>query len=140
MLRRCDGALLIGDAALKFSTEEYEIVDLAEEWVAWQQKPFVFAFWACRANLPEPAELVETFLEAKRWGLQAREDVSSVYSKRLELPEPFLNSYLHFNVDYDLGPAHIEGLTRFYQLAFELNLIPELKPIRFLPLGIQVGA
>ena len=131
-------ALLIGDAALKLSPEDYEIVDLAEEWIAWQGRPFVFAFWACRAGIPEPAELVETFLQAKRWGLQAIEEIAGVYSTNLDLPKAFLEDYLRFNIDYDLGPGHVEGLTRFYQLAFDSGLIPEVRPVRFLPLGIQV--
>ncbi len=138
MLQKCDAALLIGDAALKLSPEDYEIVDLAEEWIAWQGRPFVFAFWACRAGIPEPAELVETFLQAKRWGLQASEEIAGVYSTNLDLPKAFLEDYLRFNIDYDLGPGHVEGLTRFYQLAFDSGLIPEVRPVRFLPLGIQV--
>ncbi len=138
MLRTCDAALLIGDAALKLSPDQYEITDLAEEWVAWQQKPFVFAFWAARANLPDPMKLGEAFLAAKRWGLQAREEIADAYSNILELPRSFLRDYLHFNIDYDLGPRHLEGLAEFFELAFEAGLIPELKPLRFLPLGIQI--
>ena len=66
------------------------------------------------------------------------EEIAGVYSTNLDLPKAFLEDYLRFNIDYDLGPGHVEGLTRFYQLAFDSGLIPEVRPVRFLPLGIQV--
>ena len=138
MLRACDAALLIGDAALKLSPEEYGILDLAEEWIAWQKCPFVFAFWACRPGLDQPVELARAFREAKAWGLGARESIVDHHCRSLGLPAPFLRDYLHFNIDYDLGAKHLEGLKKFYRLAFEAGLIPEIKPLRFLPLEIEV--
>ena len=44
----------------------------------------------------------------------------------------FLEDYLRNNIDYDLGPRHIEGLQRFYELAKQENLIPGLDTLRFL--------
>jgi chorismate dehydratase len=133
MLARCDSALIIGDAALKLSSDEYEVVDLAQTWIEWQKRPFVFAFWACRSRLETDAELVAIFHEARNWGLGVREEIADVYSGILDLSEAFLREYLHFNVDYNLGPTHVDGLTRFFQLAFEMNAIPELRPLDFLP-------
>jgi len=52
MLKKCDAALLIGDAALAVDLEDYDATDLSEMWVRWRKKPFVFAFWACRADAP----------------------------------------------------------------------------------------
>src|SRR5437868_5804952 len=47
MLAECDAALLIGDSALRVSRSQYPVVlDLAEEWLRFTGKPFVFAFWA----------------------------------------------------------------------------------------------
>jgi chorismate dehydratase len=131
MLQRSDAALLIGDPALKVNLADYEATDLAEEWVKWQQKPFVCAFWACRKDASLPSDLNDIFLEAKNWGLQQREEIASVFAESLNLPAPFLESYLRHNIDYDLGPTHLEGLSRFYQLAKQENLIPELRPLQF---------
>jgi chorismate dehydratase len=124
MLRKCDAALLIGDAALKIRLEEYETTDLAELWVQWQKKPFVFAFWACRTDAPLPPDLNSVFQEAKHWGLGKRDEIASVFSRSLNLPKAFLEDYLRKNIDYDLGPRHIEGLEQFYRLAKEEDLIP----------------
>jgi chorismate dehydratase len=131
MLKRCDAALLIGDAALRVRLEEYDVLDLAAEWAQWQQRPFVCAFWACRSDVQLPSDLIATFQEAKKWGLEQRHEIASVYSKSLNLPAPFLESYLLYNIDYDLGPRHIEGLEKFYHLALQQGLIPELRALKF---------
>jgi|WetSurMetagenome_2_1015567.scaffolds.fasta_scaffold21994_2 chorismate dehydratase len=131
MLQRSDAALLIGDPALKVNLADYDATDLAEEWVEWQQKPFVCAFWACRKDAHLPSDLNDIFLEAKNWGLKQREEIAAVFAKSLNLPALFLESYLYQNIDYDLGTTHIEGLTRFYQLAKQQDLIPEVHPLQF---------
>jgi chorismate dehydratase len=132
MLKRCDAGLLIGDAALKVQLEEYEATDLAEQWVQWQQKPFVFAFWACRKGSHLPADLSSIFREAKEWGLKRREEIALVFSRTLNLPVQFLEKYLRENIDFDLGMRHLEGLERFYELAKQEDLISELRPTQFL--------
>jgi predicted solute-binding protein len=76
--------------------------------------------------------LASIFQEAKSWGLKRREEIASAYSKSLNLPKSFLEYYLTKNIDYDLTPDHIEGLSRYYQLARQEELIPELRPLRFL--------
>ena len=132
MLDHCDAALLIGDAALKIRLEEYETTDLAEKWAQWQQNPFVFAFWACRADAHLPSDLASIFREAKNWGLDRRDEIASTFSGSLNLPKPFLENYLRQNIDYDLGMRHINGLERFYQLAEQERLIPEYRAPQFL--------
>jgi chorismate dehydratase len=132
MLKKHDAALIIGDAALKCSTEQYEIIDLAAAWRDWQGKPFVFAFWACRSEAAIPGNLVEVFVEAKKWGLARIQEIASCYSRILDLSPEFLENYLRYNLDHNMGPEHIEGLERFYRLAFQSGLIENLRPIDFL--------
>jgi len=132
MLNRCSAALLIGDPALRVQIEDYDTLDMAGEWYQWQKRPFVCAFWTCRTGTPLPSGLASIFQEAKSWGLKRREEIASAYSKSLNLPKSFLEYYLTNNIDYDLTPDHIEGLSRYYQLARQEELIPELRPLRFL--------
>jgi chorismate dehydratase len=131
MLSQCDAALLIGDPALKLRLEDYETIDLAERWTQWQQRPFVCALWACRADAPLPPDLTSIFHEAKEWGLERRDEIASAFSKSLDLPQPFLEGYLRQNIDFDLGPRHIEGLERFYRFAEQEKLIPAFRPLQF---------
>lgn len=135
MLRRHDAALLIGDAALRCSPEEYDILDLAAAWRDWQKKPFVFAFWACREEAAVPDKLVDIFVEAKQWGLARIGEIAHCYARILDLPAEFLESYLRNNLDHHMGHEHRQGLERFYRLAFEAGLIDSLQPVRFLRRG-----
>jgi predicted solute-binding protein len=50
MLASHDGALVIGDPALKVDRSGYQTWDLAEEWTRLTGKAFVFAFWAARQD------------------------------------------------------------------------------------------
>jgi chorismate dehydratase len=132
MLQKCDAAILIGDRALQVSPEEYHVTDLAREWIGWQHRPFVFAFWACRSHWSPPADLTALFEQAKAYGLAARPQIAANYARTLDLPEQFLRQYLYNNVDYGLDASHIEGLERFYRLAREHGLTTNVRPVRFL--------
>ncbi len=48
MMAEHDAGLVIGDPALKVDRSRYLTYDLAEEWIRFTGKPFVFAFWAVR--------------------------------------------------------------------------------------------
>ena len=52
MLKRCDAALLIGDAALyqEHATNGLDKIDLGYEWTAMTGLPFVWSFWAGRTG------------------------------------------------------------------------------------------
>ncbi|MBN2319590.1 MAG: menaquinone biosynthesis protein [Acidobacteria bacterium] len=132
MLKKCDAALVIGDAALGVNLKNYDTTDLSEMWVRWQKKPFVFAFWACRTDASLPEDLAVQFQKAKLWGLERRREIASVYSERLKLPEDFLESYLINNINYDLGPEHIRGLEEYHRLAERAGYIRDLRPLQFL--------
>jgi chorismate dehydratase len=132
ILERCDAALVIGDAALRVSPERYRFLDLAEEWIGWQKRPFVFAFWACRPDVELPPESAAMFQEAKAWGMKRRHEIAHAFAARLCLPEPFLRDYLFENIEYELSSSHLEGLRTFYELAYEEGLTPGLIPARVL--------
>jgi chorismate dehydratase len=132
MLNRCDAALLIGDAALAVNLDNYHTTDLGDMWVRWQKKPFVFAFWACRKAVSLGDDLSVQFQRAKQWGLERREEIAAVFSRRLKLEREFLLRYLHYNINYDLGPEHVQGLEEYYRLAAKAGLVGDLRPLQFL--------
>ncbi len=131
MLETCDAALVIGDTALHCSPEQYDIMDLAAAWRSWQQRPFVFAFWACQPDAMATTDLVSLFQEARDWGLARIDEIASAYAVALGLPPEFLINYLCRNLDHSLGVEHIEGLERFYRLSHQAGLIKDLIPVRF---------
>jgi predicted solute-binding protein len=75
------------------------------------------------------------FEEAKDWGLKRRGEIAGAYAKSLELQASFLEDYLVRNIDYEMGPDHLEGLNKFYQLANQQKLTPEIRPLQFVSAG-----
>lgn len=102
-----DGALLIGDAALRHGIYDgWRNVDLGTEWTRWTGLPFVYAFWVCRPDaLDEGAAkvLVERLARARDEGVQHIDDIV----RGCDLPEGFAASdaihYLNRVIHYDLG-------------------------------------
>ena len=122
MLRRCDAALIIGDAALFFDHETVGLtkLDLGERWTALTGLPFVWAFWAGRPSALS-AEHVRVLLEARDAGVAASDLVADAYCRpdRAERGR----RYLKDNIRYDWGPRELEGLKTYYELAHKHELV-----------------
>jgi chorismate dehydratase len=134
MLRECDAGLLIGDPALQVDRSRYVTFDLAEEWIRFTGKPFVFAFWAMRQHAPVPAslDLAAIFQKSRDHGLQPRnlDQIGAAWALRIGLSEQAVKSYLTENIYYELDQESLEGLHLFYKYALEckaLSAAPELR-------------
>jgi chorismate dehydratase len=148
MLASSDAALLIGDPALKVDRSLYYTLDLAEEWIRFTGKPFVFAFWAVRENAlaereaREYSDLATIFQKSRDHGL-APDSISQIahdWSLRLGISEEDVRSYLTENIYYELDAACLEGLKLFYRYAAEIGALPAAPEIFFLgaPLPVTV--
>jgi chorismate dehydratase len=134
MLRECDAGLLIGDPALQVDRSRYVTFDLAEEWIRFTGKPFVFAFWAMRQDAPVPAslDLAAIFQKSRDHGLQPRNlhQIGTEWALRIGLSEQAVRSYLTENIYYELDQESLQGLHLFYKYALEckaLSAAPELR-------------
>jgi chorismate dehydratase len=127
MLASHDAALLIGDVALVEGQKRREIAwrgrpyvfDLAAEWRAWTDLPFVFAVWAARADRArEIAEsrIVAALHESKWRGLSDLERIAREAAERLDLPVDVCLRYLRL-LNYDLVATEQGGLRRFLEMA-----------------------
>ena len=132
MLARHDGALIIGNPALKVAQGGLHIYDLAREWNHFTGLPFVFAVWAVRAGADLGAQR-EIFYRSKELGLQNVDSIARVYSQRLAVPEEEIRTYILENLDYSLDEANLRGLETFYEAASELELIPSPRSLNFYP-------
>ncbi len=135
MLQDHDAALVIGDTALKVDRFKYLTLDLAEEWIRFTGKPFVFAFWAMRRATLDNAssDLAATFQASRDHGLEP-ENISQIareWSPKVELSEPEVRSYLTENIHYHLDAGCIEGLQLFYRYAAECGALPTAPPLHF---------
>ena len=138
MLEQHDAGLVIGDPALKVDRSRYFTYDLAEEWIRFTGRPFVFAFWAVRqAALKDPSltlDLASIFQESRDHGVQAEnlERIASEWSHRIDLSESDIKSYLTQNIHYYLDSACLDGVQLFYRYEEECGVLPGAPPLNFL--------
>lgn len=123
MLRRADAALLIGDKGMMAPTEGLYVADLGEQWFYWTGLPFVWALWLGKEENIRP-RLVDALLQAREWGLRHIDEVIRSETARLAAKEELVRRYLCDVMQYELTPAHEEGLARFAQECRRLGIIP----------------
>src|SRR5882762_5360635 len=103
MLAAHDAALVIGDPALQIDRSRYLTLDLAEEWIRYTGKPFVFAFWAIRQQAlkedalqeaPPSQDLAAIFQQSRDHGLDpaSLNQISREWAPRLGLEESDVRS------------------------------------------------
>lgn len=119
-----DAMLLIGDRALAVMADPERggwerSVDLAAEWWAWQERPFVFAVWAVRSALARrERERFSGFLSGSlAVGAERLDEIARAHAGELG-DEETLRAYLR-GITYRLGAAEREGLQRFRDLLAE---------------------
>ena len=125
-----DARLIIGDPALKTRLNGHVVLDLAAEWRAFSGHPFVFAFWAVRAE--RATAEVDALLRAshgaaiEHFDALVREEAAAT-----GLGAAVVEDYLRHALHYDLEAGDLEGLRLFYRLAAEDGLIGEARPLAF---------
>lgn len=136
MLRDHDACLVIGDTALRVDRSKYLAFDLAEEWIRFTGKPFVFAFWAIRraALIDVSADLAAIFQNSRDHGLRAEsiDSIAREWAERVGLSEAEVRSYLTENIHYHLDAGCIEGLQLFYRYGAECGALPSAPSLNFL--------
>lgn len=138
MLENHDAALLIGDPALQVERSRYVTLDLAEEWIRYTGKPFVFAFWAMRkaaaSEGPPDLDLPRIFQRSRDHGLlpPSIDEIARKWAPRLDISEADVRSYITHNIYYKLDSACLEGLQLFYRCAAEIGALPAVPELSFL--------
>ncbi len=137
MLAEHDAGLVIGDPALRIDRARYHTLDLAEEWIRYTGKPFVFAFWAVRAaalSEADPAlDLAAVFRDSRDHGLEisSLNQIAREWAPRLGLSEADVRSYLTENIHYQLDAGCLQGLQLFYRYAAEIRALPTAPELQF---------
>lgn len=136
MLSGNDAALLIGDPALQVDRRSrYYTWDLAEEWLRFTGKPFVFAFWAVRDQAAKSSslDLPAIFQKSRDHGLDSNNlrQITREWSAKLNLSAADLHQYLTSNIFYYLDESCLEGLRLFYRYAHECKALPLAPELNF---------
>ena len=143
MLASNDAALLIGDPALKVDRSRYQTWDLAEEWIRFTGKPFVFAFWAVREEaLNNTAlDLTAVFNQSRDHGLQSNnlEQIVRTWSPKLGITEQAGRDYLTRSIHFHLDDDCLDGLRLFYAYAHRYGVLPRAPQLQFAPASVVQG-
>ena len=128
MLRRCDAALVIGDAALFFDHESAGVakIDLGEHWTRLTGLPFVWAFWAGRPGALSP-DHVQTLTRARDAGVAASDAIAAAYCSPDRVARG--QAYLRDNIRYTLGEREEAGLSRYFELAEKHGVVDAVRPV-----------
>jgi chorismate dehydratase len=138
-----DGVLVIGDPALQLPLREGDslvegqegispfphMYDLGAEWKALTDLPFVFAFWAGRADLPE--RVVRLLQKAREEGRGHLRELAERYARTHRRGADFYEHYLRDAIRYDWTPREMEGLTAFWRLAEKHGILPKAPRVSF---------
>jgi chorismate dehydratase len=135
MLARCDAALIIGDNALLQSAvtshpSPVEKTDLGRVWTEWTGLPFVWAFWAGRANALGTDD-VRALQQARDAGEAQPDAIARAYFRDAPQHQDLGAAYLRTNIKYHLGERERAGLELFYRYASEIGIAPAPGPLRF---------
>jgi chorismate dehydratase len=146
MLAQCDAGLIIGDPALKIDRSRYLTLDLAEEWIRYTGKPFVFAFWAVRGDAlreaPPGLDLPGLFQDSRDHGLEPASlaQICREWATRLGLSEADVRAYLTENIYYHLDSGCLDGLRLFYRYAEEIGALPAAPELQFVETARTVAS
>jgi chorismate dehydratase len=144
MLRQADAALLIGDPALLTLENRTQIestigpclwLDLAHEWHARTQLPWVAAVWAVRPDALTditPTQLTADLTLSRNHGLAHIDQLVEEWTPRIAIPPETIRHYLTHNIHYTLDAPCIESIRLFRKDAAEIGALPALPKLRFL--------
>jgi chorismate dehydratase len=132
MLQKADAALVIGDPAFEIDPVKHHVtkVDLGGEWKALTGLPFVYATWVGRPGAISPAQ-VRLLQDARNRGVANLPAIAKQAGGGNPALEQRALVYLRDNLKFGLGDAEQAGLRRFHELAAEIAVVPDLKPLKF---------
>jgi chorismate dehydratase len=136
MLLEADGAVLIGDVALRALYEAprrgLTVTDLGQAWRDWTGLPMVFAAWGVRrdfaeANPGQVKDVHEAFRRSREVCLRELDEVAAAAARWEPFDAATLASYFRA-LDFSLGARQVAGVREFARRAAELGAVPPLPP------------
>jgi chorismate dehydratase len=124
-----DAMLLIGDKVVTQEPQGYEYqLDLGAAWKELTKKPFVFAVWTTRLGI-DLGDLPDRLRKARDLGLRNLPGIVARHADnhgwRVDLASKYLSEYLKF----EIGPAQLDAIRLFAELAAKHGIIPSPRPL-----------
>jgi chorismate dehydratase len=117
-LKTGESCMLIGDKVFDHEAHYAYRYDLAEAWLRFTGKPFVFAAWVSRKQLS--GDFVQPFNEALRYGVTHIGEAIAAEAARFDAA--LAADYLTHNIDYAFDEEKRCGMELFWQYLKSVNL------------------
>ncbi|MBE0446655.1 MAG: menaquinone biosynthesis protein [Actinobacteria bacterium] len=138
MLMEADGALLIGDDALRILYDPPRglyLYDLGKEWKEMTGRRMVFAVWAVRrifaAENPElVAGVYRAFMRSMEYSIMKVDEIAQAASRWENFDAGFMKDYF-VSLKFDLGSTYQRDLLACATRAYELGFIQEIPRFEF---------
>ncbi|MCL6472358.1 MAG: menaquinone biosynthesis protein [Firmicutes bacterium] len=138
MMMEADGALLIGDDALRTlykPPQDLYLYDLGREWKELTGRRMVFAVWAVRrifaAENPDlVAEVYHAFMKSMKYSIEKVDEIAQASSRWEIFDADFMKNYFQ-TLSFDLDAAYQEDLLAYATRAYELGFIQEIPKLEF---------
>jgi chorismate dehydratase len=111
-----------------------ETIDLGEVWTAMTGLPFVYAFWAGRADVLTPDDVL-ALQRARDAGVARIEEICDRYFPGASARQEVGARYLRDSIKYHLGPEERAGLELFYSYAVEAQVVTDSRELRYFEQG-----
>jgi chorismate dehydratase len=116
-LKTGESCVLIGDKVFDCEAHYAYRYDLAEAWVRFTGKPFVFAAWVSRQKLDNC--FLQLFNEALRYGVTHISE--AIAAEAAHFDASLAAEYLTNNIDYAFDEAKHQGMELFWQYLKSIN-------------------
>jgi len=137
MLLEAEGALLIGDDALRVSYQRIGlyVYDLGREWKDLTGQMMVYAVWGVRrefaAHSPGLVKLVyQGFLQSLKYSRDHAAEIAADAARWEPFSEDFLRDYF-LNLRFGFSPKYQEGLLEFFRRAKRHGFLEKVPKLEF---------
>lgn len=126
-----DACVRIGDKAMTDEIPDgIEVIDLSEAWHRHFELPFVFAGWIAHADVPFLPELVGWLERSYESGRAAVESIAAEHAASHGVSVATAVRYLTEDIRFRIGPAELDGLRLFLELAARHGLVEHTPEVR----------
>ncbi len=124
MLDEADGALIIGDPALRLAPEAlpFHVYDLGQEWMDMTGLPMVFAVWAGPRERVT-GQVATAFQESCAFGQANLEQIVAAEAPARGFAPDLVRRYLSSHIVFELGAEENRGMDLFLRYALELPAV-----------------
>jgi chorismate dehydratase len=125
MLAEADGALIIGDPALRIDPQAtpFHVYDLGREWTEMTGLPMVFAVWAGPSQFVTPP-VVAAFQSSCAFGLRGLDRIVAEEAEVRGFAPELVRQYLGAHIVFRLDAPERVGMELFLRYARELERQP----------------